>query len=232
MNFHNNQTQYVSMAEGFMAKVYAWMFAGLGVTAGISYYIGTNHAMMQMAAHTGIGMTIGLILAQLGIIYFLASQIQTMNTVVSALLFFAFSSIMGFTLAPIQLVYTTASIVNMMVTTAGMFLVMAIYGWTTKSDLSSMRNILLMGLLGLIVAGLVNMFLQSSALAMITSAIGVGIFTMLIAYDVQRLKSLSQQMMMTPQFADNLAINGALGLYLNVINLFLQLLQLFGDRRD
>lgn len=232
MNFHNNQSQYVSMAEGFMTKVYAWMCAGLALTAGVSYYIGTNSALMMLAARSGLMMTIGLIAVQLGIIYFLAARMETMSTVVSALLFFAFSGIMGFSLAPIQLVYTSASIVNMMATTAVMFLVMAVYGWTTKSDLSSMGNILLMGLFGIIAAGFVNFFLQSSMLAMISSAVGVGIFTMLIAYDVQRLKILSQKMMMTPNVADNLAINGALGLYLNVINLFLQLLQLFGDRRD
>lgn len=155
-----------------------------------------------------------------------------MNTVIATALYIIFTGLMGVTIAPVQYIYTEASILNVFVTASIMFIVMAIYGWITKSDLSSMGNILFMGLIGLIVGGVVNVFIGSSMFNLIISACGVGIFAMLTAYDVQQLKRLSQQVLMSPDDATKLALMGALQLYLNLINLFMYLLRLFGDRRD
>lgn len=230
MNSHN-QGQYSVMAEGFMSKVYAWMCAGLTTTAVVSYFLGKNPALL-MKLSSGLAPLILLLFAQLGIIFYLSANMQKLSYASVAALYIAFTAIMGISIAPVQFIYTDASILNVFITASVMFIVMAVYGWVTKSDLSSMGNLLFMGLIGLIVSGLVNMFLQSSMLSMVTSAIGVGIFAMLTAYDVQRLKQYSQQVMGSPSEAGKFAIMGAIQLYLNMINLFMYLLRLFGDRRD
>ncbi len=230
MNYHN-QGQYSAMAEGFMSKVYAWMCAGLATTAAVAYYLGTNKALM-MKFSTGFGPLILLLLVQLGIIMYLGSNIQNISYTTAAALYITFTGLMGISLAPIQFVYTEASLLNVFITAAVMFSVMAVYGWVTKSDLSSMGNLLFMGLIGLIVAGVVNMFFMSSMFSLLISACGVGIFAMLTAYDVQRLKEFSKQVLASSEDAGKFAIMGAVQLYLNLINLFLYLLRIFGERRD
>lgn len=229
MNYQNHG-QYVSMAQGFMQKVYAWMFAGLTVSAGVSYYLLSNVELLNKMMSNFWGM-IGLMVAMFGIIIYMSSQFTKMSYAAVVVCYGLFTVIQGVFLAPVLLQYTGASVVSVFATAALMFLGMAIYGTVTKTDLSSMGNILLMGLWGLIISGFVNMFLQSTMLSTITSACGVGIFAMMIAYDVQMLKRLSQQAMMYPQEIGKFAIMGALNLYLNMINLFLYLLQLFGDKK-
>lgn len=230
MNYHN-QGQYSVMAEGFMSRVYAWMFAGLTTTAVVAFFLGKNPALL-MKLSAGIAPTLLLLFAMLGIIFYLSANMQRMSYASAAFFYLLFTGLMGISVAPIQFIYTDASIINVFITASVMFIVMAIYGWVTKSDLSSMGNLLFMGLIGLIVSGLVNIFLQSSMLSMVTSAIGVGIFAMLTAYDVQRLKRYSHQVLGSPEDAGKFAIMGAIQLYLNMINLFMYLLRLFGDRRD
>lgn len=230
MNYHN-QGQYSAMSEGFMSKVYAWMCAGLTTTAAVAYYLGHNKALM-LKLSSGFVPLMLLLFAQLGIIFYLSANIQKMSYVTAGALYIIFTGLMGVSIAPVQFVYTEASILNVFITASVMFIVMAIYGWVTKSDLSSMGNLLFMGLIGLIVAGLVNMFFMSSMFSMVISACGVGIFALLTAYDVQRLKHFSQQVIASPEDAGRMAIMGAIQLYLNLINLFMYLLQLFGERRD
>lgn len=229
MNYQNHGP-YVSMAQGFMQKVYAWLFAGLSISAAVSYYL-LSHVELLNKMMSNFWGVIGLMVAMFGIIIYMSSQFTKMSYAAVVGCYGLFTVIQGVFLAPVLYQYTGASVVSVFVTAALMFLGMAVYGYTTESDLSSMRNILLMGLWGLIISGFVNMFLQSSILNTIASACGVGIFAMLIAYDVQMLKRLSQQAMMYPQEIGKFAVMGALNLYLNMINLFLYLLQLFGDQK-
>lgn len=229
MNYQN-QGPYVSMAQGFMQKVYAWMCAGLAVSAAVSYYLLSNRALLIKLTSNFWGM-IGLAAAMFGIVLYMTSRFTKMSYASVVACYGLFTVIQGVFLAPVLDLYTGASVVSVFVTASLMFLGMAIYGTVTKADLSSMGNILLMGMWGLIISGIVNMFLQSSMLSTITSAFGVGIFAMMIAYDVQMLKRLSQQAMMYPQEVGKFAIMGALNLYLNAMNLFLYLLRLFGEEK-
>ena len=227
---YQNQNQYVSVEHGFMSKVYSWLCAGLAVSAGVSYYI-MNTPELLHKMNSSFGLMIGLMVVMFGLIFYISFRFATMSYASIVFCFGLFTVIQGIFLAPILNHYTNASIVNVFITAALMFLSMAIYGSVTKTDLSSMGNILRMGLWGLIICGLVNMFLHSSMLDTIMSACGVGIFTMLIAYDVQMLKKMSQQAMMHPQDVEKFAVMGALNLYLNMINLFLYLLRLFGEEK-
>lgn len=232
MNFHNqDHMNQASMAQGFMVKVYSWMCVGLAVSASVAYYMFTHIALMQRVV-SSFGIQLGLIFGMLGIVFFIGAQFQKLSYPAVALLYTLFAVLEGVFLAPILLVYTGASVINVFVTASLMFVGMALYGWITKSDLSSMGNLMTMALWGLILSMFVNWFLQSDVFSLLISSIAVGVFAMLVAYDVQNLKRLSQQMVMTPSDANKIAIMGALNLYLNMINLFLHLLRLFGQRRD
>lgn len=230
MNYQN-QRHYSSMAQGFMSKVYGWMCAGLVMTAGVASFLGTQPQLMKSLT-TGLFPTMITSFMMIGIIFYLGSNMGKMSYAAVAALYLVFTGLMGVSLAPIQFIYTDASLLNVFLVAAIMFSVMAVYGWVTKSDLSSMGNLLFMALIGLIVSGLINIFLQSSMLSMVTSSIGVGIFAMLTAYDIQNLKKYSQQVMATSAESGKYAVMGAISLYLNLINMFLYLLRLFGDRRD
>lgn len=228
MNYNNNH--YAVMAEGFMNKVYGWMAAGLCVTAGVSYYLspGVNPQAFQSIS----GSLLIFMLVQFGIgMYFnLASKSLSYTTM--ATLFVIYSGLMGISLSPIPYVYDVGSVFQIFLIAAGMFTCMAVYGSVTKSDLSSMGNILMMGLLGLIIANFINMFWQNAQFDIITSCIGVGIFTLLTAYDVQMLRTIGSQFLGSQEDKDKIALIGAFSLYLNVIQIFLYLLRLFGQKRN
>lgn len=228
MNYHN-QGQYAVMAEGFMTKVYGWMCVGLAISAGVAYYIMSNVMLLQKIV-SNFWLMAGLSIVSFGLILMMSFAFAKMSYAAVVASFLSFTVLQGITLTPVLLQYTQTSVATVFLISSLMFLGMALYGTFTKADLSSMGNILLMGLWGLIVCGLVNIFFQNSLFQTMISACGVGIFAMLIAYDVQMLRRLSQQVMMTPQDAGKFAVIGALNLYLNMINLFLYLLQLFGDK--
>ena len=229
MNYQNHG-QYVSMAQGFMQKVYAWMFAGLSISALVSYYLLSHEALLNKIMMNFWGV-IGLMVVMFALIGYLSTQFTKMSYAAVVFCYGLFAFAEGILFAPLLYQYTGSSVVNIFVVTALMFLAMAVYGTITKADLSSMGNILFMGLWGLIISGLVNMFLQNSVFGMLISAFGVGVFSMMIAYDVQMLRRLSQQAMMQPQEINKYAVMGALNLYLNMINLFLYLLRLFGEEK-
>lgn len=229
MNYQNHGP-YVSMAQGFMQKVYAWLFAGLTASAVVSYYL-LSHVDLLHKMMSNFWVFIGLTVTMFGLIIYLSSQFTRMSYAAVVFCYGLFTVVQGALLAPVLYQYTGASVVNVFIAAALMFLGMAVYGSKTETDLSSMGNILLMGLWGLIISGIVNMFLQSSVFNTLISACGVGVFAMMVAYDVQMLKKLSQQAMMYPQEIGKFAIMGALNLYLNMINLFLYLLQLFGEKK-
>ncbi len=220
-----------SSPREFMYKVYGWMGAGLAITAGISYWIASTPALyMQLFKSPGLMM--GIILAQLGTVLLISFMRDKLSYagIVTAFAFYA--GLVGITLSSLLIVYTAESVATAFIITAGMFTAMALYGYFTKSDLSSMGNMLMMGLFGLILAMLVNMWFQSSAIQYYISLAAVGIFTLLTAYDVQNIKRLAESMMVDAETRNKIAVMGALSLYMNFINLFIHILQLFGKRRN
>jgi len=227
MNYNNH---YVAMAEGFMSKVYGWMAAGLCVTAGVAYYL--SPAVNPQLFHAIFGYVYVFLLAQVGLVLYFSWAWQKMSYVSLATLFVVYSGLMGITLAPIAYVYTGESIFQVFLIAAAMFGCMAVYGSVTKSDLSSMGNILLMGMIGLIIANLINMFWKNAQFDIAISCVGVGVFALLTAYDVQQLRTLSSQMVSSQEDRDKVALIGALQLYLNMINILLYLLRLFGKKQN
>ncbi len=229
----NNQSHYGSMAQGFMSKVYGWMCVGLATTAAVSYYLSPemNPALIK-AVTSNMWMFFGLMVAQFGILMYMVSAYRSLSYSAMSALFVVFCALQGISLAPILYIYTGSSVFFIFLIAAGMFASMAIYGSVTQSDLSSMRNILLMGMIGLLIANLINIFVQSAGFNMVIASFGVGVFALLTAYDVQNLKKYSQFVLSSPEDAGKYALLGAISLYLNLINIFMYLLQLFGERKN
>ncbi len=240
--FGQTKTASLEMVNAFMRGVYAWMGSGLAITAVISWLTANSPAMLGLlfnvdpatGAVTGLSMLFWvLMIGELGLVFFLSARVQTLSASTASLLFLGYSALNGVTLSMIFLTYTSQSIVSTFLVTAGMFGAMSIYGLVTKRDLTSMGSFLFMGLIGLFIAMIVNMFLQSSAMSFVISGLGVVIFTGLTAYDTQKLKTMGE---MVPH-GDATAIRrgtvmGALTLYLDFINLFLMLLRFMGAARD
>jgi FtsH-binding integral membrane protein len=222
-------TSVARVQQRFIQRVFNWMFVGLLMTGAIALILeNNNRAIAYFAEHTGI--VFGLLIAELALVFFLAARIHKMSATTATLLFFIYAALNGVTLSLILSVYTTASVVLTFAITAGMFGIMAAFGYLTKIDLSKLGSIFLMLLIGLILATLVNMFLQSSGLTMILSYLGVVIFCGLTAYDMQKIKQMGQGNNYYGDMETNAAIIGALTLYLDFINLFLYLLRILGNR--
>jgi uncharacterized protein len=211
----------------FIRSVYLWMFTGLMVTTAASLLVMKSPAMQQAIFGTPLKWVV--LFAPLVLALFLGVRIMKMSASAAAATFLFFSAIMGLSLSSIFLIYSATSIAQAFFTAAGMFGAMSVYGYVTKRDLTSMGSFMFMGLIGIIICSVVNIFLRSSALGFAISLIGVFVFLGLTAYDTQKLKSYAT----APQMRENLAVYGALALYLDFINLFLMLLRLFGggDRR-
>ncbi|MFC0184635.1 Bax inhibitor-1/YccA family protein [Pseudarcicella hirudinis] len=169
--------------------------------------------------------------AELGVVWWLTSRIQTMSATTATLWFFLYSVLNGATLSVIFFAFTAASISAVFFITAGTFMVMAAYGYYTEKDLTSWGNLLFMALIGLIISGIVNMFLKSDMFGMIISSIGVLVFVGLTAYDTQKIKEMHAEGINGTEDGKKYAILGALRLYLDFINLFLYMLRLLGNRR-
>lgn len=232
-----NQSKAASMstdaARSFLTRVFSWMFIGLAITAFVAWYFASNSNLMSLL-HTQAGMTtLGWIvmLAPLGLVLLMGFRFQKMSSGTMTLIFGLYSVLMGMSLSFILLVFTSSSIFQTFAITAGMFGAMAILGYTTKTDLSKFGSILMMGLIGIILASVVNWFIGSSTLEYIISFLGVLIFTGLTAYDTQKLKRIgSGQDAYGKENTNKLVIMGALTLYLDFINLFLFLLRFLGNR--
>jgi FtsH-binding integral membrane protein len=218
-------------AEGFMAKVYLWMALGLAATAVISYY--TAASPERLSALFGRGMSVFLVLAvvEIGIVFYVSSRIEKLSVTAASTLFFIYSALNGLTIAPIFLAYTDESIASTFLTTAGMFGVMSVYGTVTKRDLSGWGSFLMMGVIGLLIAGVINIFFASEKTGMVIAIVGVFIFIGLTAYDTQKLRNMAARVSGDDDTAGKYAVLGALALYLDFINMFLYLLRLFGKRR-
>jgi FtsH-binding integral membrane protein len=211
--------------RAFFRSVYAWMFGGLMLTAAAALWVAVSPAMQDLVMRSSLRWV--LLIAELGMVFYLSFRIQKISAGTAASLFLVYSLLNGLTLSVILFAYTQATIFQAFITAAGMFGAMSIYGMVTKRSLASWGSFLMMGVIGLIIASVVNIFLQSSAMSWIVSVIGVFIFLGLTAYDTQKLKSFAQ----AGELRENLAIIGALALYLDFINLFLFLLRLFGGNR-
>ncbi|MDB4443928.1 Bax inhibitor-1/YccA family protein [bacterium] len=221
------------LVNGFVRSVYNWMCIGLALTGFVAYYVAGNQAIQSLVFGNKM-IFFGLIIAELALVFSLAGMVNRMSAATATALFVIYSALNGVTLSFIFLVYTQTSIFSTFLICAGTFLACSFYGWTTKRDLTSFGGFLVMGLIGIIIATLVNMFIRSSALSMGISYIGVFIFVGLTAYDTQKLKNmaLTQPEGLEGTIVRKGAILGALSLYLDFINLFLMLLRIFGQGRD
>lgn len=215
----------------FLAKVFNWMGIGLATTGVIAYLTAASGLALQLAASP---MFMILIIAELGLVFYLSARVDKIQATTASGLFVGYSILNGLTLSMIFLAYTRTSIAGTFFITAGMFGAMSVYGLVTKRDLSGMGSFLFMGLVGIIIASIVNIFLQSSAVYWMISMIGVLVFVGLTAYDVQRIKTIGEQGIMSQgeEMIKKGAIMGALTLYLDFINLFLMLLRFFGSSRN
>ncbi|MCW3104428.1 MAG: Inner rane protein YbhL [Bacteroidetes bacterium] len=239
-NFKYVQSEEISstLSKTFMASVFSWMAAALVITSVVSYYFGVDKELMSLLRtvdfngryhSTGLGFIV--MLSPLAIIFGMGFGLRKMSYPIVLGLFLLFAALMGASLSYIFLLYTSTSILTVFVSSAGMFAIMALVGYTTKTDLTSFGNIMWMGLFGILIASLVNMFLQSGTLNYIISFIGVLVFVGLTAYDVQKLKRIGAGLEYGTEETKKLVLWGALDLYLDFINLFLFMLRLFGDRK-
>jgi FtsH-binding integral membrane protein len=217
--------------SSFVAQVYAWMFFALALTAITAVSIAATPPLVSFFLSNPI-IIFGLIIVELAMVAVLAGLVTKISPGIATLVFIGYSILNGITLSMIFLAFTTESIAVTFFVTSGMFGVMSIYGYVTKTDLTKIGNLLFMALIGLIIASIVNIFLVNSVLYWITSFIGVLIFVGLTAYDTQKIKRMSQVVDETTGEARKTAILGALALYLDFINLFLFMLRFAGVQRQ
>ena len=213
----------------FLRAVYGWMFAGLAITAVTASFIAASPSLVVSIA-TNRPVFWGLMIAQLGIVFYLSARVQRLAPATASLLFIVYSALTGVTLSFVLLAYTGESVATTFLVTAGMFGALAMYGTVTARNLQGFGQFLFMGLIGVVLASIVGIFWHSDALQFVISFIGVIVFTGLAAYDAQRLKAMA--LAMPAGQTGSYAIVGALALYLDFINLFLFLLRFLGNRRD
>jgi uncharacterized protein len=223
MNYNYSSSESRAL-QGYIQKVYQWMAAGLAVTGFTAFWAVSNIEVLRFLSG---GMFFVLALAELGLVWWLSSSISRISFGAALGGFLVYSMLNGLTLSYLLLIYTGASVALSFFLTAGTFAAVSVFGWATKTDLSSLRGFFMMALIGLIIASLVNIFLHSSALYWIISYAGVAIFIGITAYDTQRLKELHQ----SGGASDQMAIMGALKLYLDFINMFIFITRIFGRRR-
>ena len=234
-SYRATDLQYESRADSatvaqFFNAVYAWMAAGLALTAVIAWWVSDQPALMAQIFRGP--MLIVLIIVELALVFVISAATQKINATAATILFLLYSAINGLTLSVVFLIYTQASLASTFAVTAGTFAATSVYGYVTKRDLSSLGSILFMGLIGLVIASIVNIFWANSTLYWIITYAGVLIFVGLTAYDTQKLKQIAYQTTHNPALAARLSVNGALMLYLDFINLFLFLLRILGSRRN
>lgn len=231
----DNTFEIASAVKTFMTGVFTWMFLALSVSAITAYIFGTSQELFSMLVNTETGGMSGLgyfiMFAPFGFVLLMSFGFNKLSSPVLTLLFAIFAVLMGMSLSFIFVAYTLGSIYATFAICAGMFGVMAIAGYTTSTDLTKFGSILMMGLFGIILASVINMFLGNSMMDYIISFLGVLIFTGLTAYDVQKLKRIAEGNMQGAENTKKLIIMGALTLYLDFLNLFLMLLRFFGDRK-
>lgn len=214
-----------------MRKVYLWMTLALVITGFTAYYVASSETLLTALFSNQI-LFWGLIIGELVLVFSLSAAINKLSLTTATLMFVLYSVLNGATMSFIFLVYTTSSITNVFLITAATFAVMALFGYFTKTDLTSWGKILMMALIGIIIATIVNIFTNSEGLAVILNYLGVLVFVGLTAYDSQKIKQMLMQAPDAGEGAQKVALLGALSLYLDFINLFIYLLRILGSRRD
>ena len=220
------------IVNNFVRSVYNWMAIGLGLTGFVAFYVSSNPVLLRFFSNPVL--LIFLVIAELGLVFAISGMVNRMSSATATSLFVIYAALNGITLSFIFIIYTSTSIASTFFVCAGTFIACSIYGWVTKKDLTSFGGFLIMGLIGIIIATIVNMFLNSTMLSMMISYIGVFIFVGLTAYDTQKIKNMA---LTQPRDLDGGAIRkgailGALSLYLDFINLFLFFLRIMGVSRD
>lgn len=237
VNFSNSRSSFASTVSGvsydaglraYMAKIYNYMSVALGISGAIAFLVSSSPAAMQ--ALFGTPLVWVVMLAPLGFVIFMSAKMNSISAATAKTYLWIYAALFGVSLSTIFIMYTGASIARVFFISASMFGAMSLYGYTTKRDLTGFGSFLMMGLIGIIIASLVNLFLKSSGLEFAISALGVLIFTGLTAYDTQRLKHAYYHSS-DPEVISKIAVMGALNLYMDFINLFLMMLRFFGDRR-
>ena len=213
--------------RNYMLKVYNYMCMGLALTGAVAFAASTSDSLMQVIYGSPLRWLV--MLAPLGIVFFLAAKVNSMAASTAQTVFWIYAGVMGLSLSYIFLVYTGASVTRVFFVTAGAFAGLSLYGYTTKRDLSAMGTFMIMGLIGVIIASIVNIFLESSGLQFVISVLGVLIFAGLTAYDTQKIKSMYLDTD-GHEVSEKKAVMGALSLYLDFLNMFIFLLHLFGNR--
>lgn len=218
-------TAALTRVNGFIRSVYNWMAIGLAITGFVAFYVSQTIVIPPT-------IFFGLIIAELGLVFYLSARIQKIQASTATALFVLYSALNGVTLSSLFHYYTNGSIISTFFICAGTFAACSVYGMMTKRDLTSLGGFMAMGLFGIIIASVVNMFLQSSGMSVIISYVGVLVFVGLTAYDTQKLKmmAMSQPDGLSNSVIRKGAIQGALSLYLDFINLFIMLLRILGDR--
>lgn len=229
------EVQDQDASRRFLANVFLWMFIALGISAGFAYAFANDQSLLsllineQTGGRTGLGTIV--MFAPLAFVLIMSFGMNRLSYPILTFLFIAFATLMGISLSFILLIYTASSIAGVFITTSLVFGVMAIAGYTTNQDLTKFGSIMMIGLIGIIIASVVNMFMKSDQLGYIISYIAVAVFVGLTAYDVQKLKRIGAGLEYGDASAKKMAIMGALTLYLDFINLFLSLLRIFGNRK-
>lgn len=224
-----DQAQYDEGLRKHMLRVFNYMAVGLVLTGLVAFMVASSPAALSVIFGTPLRWVV--ILAPIAFVFIFSMRINQMQSSTAQALFWIYSALMGLSLASIFVIYTGSSIARVFFITAGTFAATSLYGYTTKRDLSQFGSFLMMGLIGIIIASLVNMFIHSTALQFAVSIIGVLIFTGLTAWDTQRIKEMYDENWGEEANA-KLAVMGALALYLDFINLFVLLMQLLGNQRS
>jgi FtsH-binding integral membrane protein len=219
----------------FIANVFMWMFVALGISALCAYLFASDMSLLSQLIDVNTGRRTGLgtlvMFAPLIFVMVMSFGLNKLSAPVLTLLFLLFAVLMGSSLSFILLVYATSSVLGVFITASAVFGIMAVAGYTTNQDLTKFGSLMIMGLIGMIIASVVNMFIQSPGMSKAISYIGVAVFVGLTAYDVQKLKRIGAGLEYGAADTKKMAIMGALTLYLDFINLFLSLLRIFGSRK-
>jgi hypothetical protein len=226
------KTQANVRVNEFIRSVYNWMAIGLSLTGFVAFYVSNSEFLLRLIFGNRL-IFFGLIIGELVLVFYLSARVQKMQSTTATGVFMLYAALNGATLASVFLIYTRSSITSTFFICAATFVTCSIYGMTTKRDLTSLGGFMTMGLIGIIIASVANMFFRSSGMSMIISYIGVIVFVGLTAYDTQKLKTmaLTQPADLDSGARRKGAIIGALALYLDFINLFLMLLRILGNRQ-
>jgi FtsH-binding integral membrane protein len=234
LNNYNDQTINIdssAVSRSFVANVFSYMTLALVITGVAAYWFAASGNILALLQGSSLLMW-GIMLAPIGMVLIMSFAFNRLSFTALMGLFLAYSLVNGLSLSVIFLIYSSAAISKVFFITAGLFATMAVVGYTTKTDLTKLGSILMMAVIGIVIASLVNYFLESAAFDYLISCVGVLVFTGLVAYDTQKVKRIGAGVEYGTATAGKLALMGALSLYLDFINLFLFLLRVFGGRRD